>query len=210
MLAVVKFARCGVQCQQDIVAQHIAGIFDCLGNDIECFVIGTQTRRKSPFISYARAITRFFEYVAQCVKNFCTCAQAFCKIFSACGHDHKFLQINTAIGMRATVQNIHHWYGQLTRRGATDIAIEGHAISCGSGFGRRERNAQYAICADCALVGCAIDIAHDLIDFYLVRWVKANNGFGNFIIDILNSFFHALAQIARLPIAHFHSFVYAC
>ena len=73
---------------------------------------GIELRGKAAFIADRRGKMSIFQHAFERVKNFRAITQAFRKTRRALGHDHEFLKIDWRIGMRATVQDVHHRHGQ--------------------------------------------------------------------------------------------------
>jgi len=65
-----------------------------------------------PFVAYSGVVAAFLQHGLERVKNFCAPLQRFRKSFRAHRHGHEFLEIDIAISMRATIENVHHGYRQ--------------------------------------------------------------------------------------------------
>ena len=79
------------------------------------------------------------------------------------GHDHEFLEIDGVIGMRATIDDVHHRDRQNTRRGATDITVERQSARIRSRLCNSQRHAENGIGTQSGLIGRAIKRDHRLV-----------------------------------------------
>ena len=73
--------------------------------------------------------------------------QGVAKRFCPYRDDHEFLEIDVVIGMRAPINDVHHWDGQCVCARATEIEIQGDLpiIRCSARGGHRHRKQR--ICA---------------------------------------------------------------
>ena len=108
------------------------------------------------------------------MKNFCPHAQGFAKRFSACGHDHEFLEIDRRIGVRATVHDIHHRHGENLGIGSAEIFIEWQTAGSRGRVRRCHRDAEDSVGAQFGFGGGSIKGEHGAIDPDLISGVHAS------------------------------------
>ena len=91
---------------------------------------------------------------------------------------------------------------------AADIAVQRQTKGVGSSFGNCQAGSQDGIGAQFGFVGGAIQVKHRHIEGFLFNCILTHQGFGNLVIDILNGFENAFAEIAGfIAIAHFQGFM---
>ena len=98
--------------------------------------------------------------------------------------------------MCAAVDDIHHRHRQTHRAGAAEIAIQRQAGFFSGGFGHGHRHGQRGVGAEAGFVLGAVEIDQGAIDEGLLFGIQADERFGDFGIDVLDSLQHALAQVA--------------
>ena len=98
------------------------------------------------------------------MEYFNTPAQTFAKGWSAYRHDHEFLKIDFIIGMRTTIQDIHHGNGDCAGIGTTDIAIQWQRCLFGSSLGSGHTHCKQGIGTQFTFIGRTIELYHKLIN----------------------------------------------
>ena len=151
------------------------------------------------------AITQFF----QVVENFRATTQGFTEGFRAHWHDHEFLDVQAVVGMRATIDHIHHWNRHGHRASATDVTVQRQACVFSRGTRHSHRHCQHRIGAQTAFVIGAVQVQHHLVDVSLFRRIQTNQGLSDFAVDIVNRLQNAFAQVtAFIAITHFQRFFF--
>ncbi len=97
--------------------------------------------------------------------------------------------------MLAAVEDVHHRHGQRLGAGAAQIAVQGQVAGLGGGLGHRHADAQNRIGAQLGLVGCSIQVDHELVDGFLVAGVEADQFRGDLGVDVLDGLGDALAEV---------------
>ena len=137
-------------------------------------------------------------------------AQTLGEALCANGHDHEFLHVNGVCSVRAAVENIHHRNGKSVRIHAAQESvqrnIQGSCRSSRAGYG----NSEYCVCAQLALVLCAVCVDHSLVDRVNIGSVHAHDSVTDNGIHIIDSLGHALAaETGLVAVAKLQSLEFA-
>ena len=124
---VVEFARGAIEGDEDLFAEFVAGLFDCRGNGVEGVLGRGEIRGETAFVTHAGGETAALEHGLEGVENFATAAQGLAEGGEPARHDHEFLEVNRGIGVRAAVDDIHHWHGENFGVRAAEVFEEGLA-----------------------------------------------------------------------------------
>ena len=113
-------------------------------------------------------------------------------------HNHKLLNINRIVGMRAAIQNIHHRHRQNMRRHAANIAPKRCVLRGGGGLGNRQRNAQHGIGPSRDLFSVPSSATQSQINMGLLGGVHTGQRRQNFAVHRIHRFLNTFAEIALL------------
>ena len=111
-------------------------------------------------------------------------------------HDHELLEVNAVIGVRATVEHVHHWYWKNMSVGSADVAVERHLHVCCCGFCNGKTGAKNRICAKTTFVVGAIEFDQFEIDCSLIDGIPAGEAVGNLGIDVVDRCRHTFAEVS--------------
>ena len=132
------------------------------------------------------------------MEDFDAPAQRFGERRRAYGHHHEFLEIDVVIGVRATVEDVHHRNRQHAGVHSAQVTVERHLVQIRDRTRSRHRNRKNGVRAQTALVLCAIQFDHFLIERALIFGIFLNEGVRQLAVDVLDRLGNAFAQIARL------------
>src|ERR1700719_1112458 len=121
------------------------------------------------------------QYALERVEDFRAVTQTFGKRRGTAWHDHKFLKINRRIGMRASIQDVHHRHRQDYRRISAEITKEGNVLSRSSSMGDRQRNAEQRVGTQIFFVRRAVYLNHAIVDLRLITRVPPRQDGSNFL-----------------------------
>ena len=131
------------------------------------------------------------------MEDFRAPAQRFGEGGGAVGNNHELLRIDGIVGVRAAVEDVHLRHGQKVGAYAAEVAIErGHLRNCGSAGGGHG-DGENGIGAQLALVGGAVEVDHFAVDGRLVFRFHAEDGRGDFIVNMGDGFQGAFAEVPR-------------
>ena len=102
-------------------------------------------------VSYSGAEATIVEDLLEAVEYFSTHAETFAE--AACTHraDHEFLEGDRSVRVRATIDDVHHRYGQYIGVRATDVAIEGDVEVLSGSLSDGERYTEDSVSTEVAL-----------------------------------------------------------
>ncbi len=99
--------------------------------------------------------------------------------------------------MGTPVDDVHHRHRHAHRTGTAEVAIERQAGLFGRRLGNGHRDREHGVGAKARLVVGAVQFAQGLVNEGLLFGVEADDGLGNFGIDVLDGAGHTLAEEAR-------------
>ena len=148
------------------------------------------------------------QHFLQRMEHLCAHPQTFAERRSAHGTDHKLLESDRGITVRASVDDVHHRHRHDISVRATDVAIEGQLQIVGGGLGYGQRYAEDGVSTELRLSRCTVESEHLMIDGTLFECRHADQGRSDHIVDILHGLEHAFATIALLvSITQFKGFM---
>src|ERR1700722_1966078 len=211
---VVEFAGRRVQRNRNLLARLVAGGSDCFQHAFNRLFVRFQIWCEAAFVAHRRRISVFLQHRFQVMENFHAPAQRFAKIRRADRHHHEFLHVNRIVRVRSAIDYVHHWNRQNVCRWIGRISrkifvkrLAQLRRGCSPG-GHRDR--QNRVRSKLRFFRRAIGLDHFPVDRFLIRGVQAHDGLGDFRIDVVYRFLHALAHIARFVVVpQFDSFVLA-
>jgi hypothetical protein len=144
------------------------------------------------------------------MKDFNAPAQRLGKRWRADRHHHEFLEVDVVVGVRSTVQNVHHRSRQSVRTRAAQIAIERDVEARCRSARSGHRDCQDRIRAQAPLVLGTIEFNHLGIEPTLVKPVPIRQSVRNLPIDVFNRLENSFAyEAVRVIIAQFDRLVLA-
>ncbi len=152
--------------------------------------------RKSAFVTHGSAQTAVMQDFLERLKGFSAIAHRFPKARCPDRDDHELLQIEVVVGMRTTVDDVHHRHRQCHGTRATEVAVQGQARFLGRRLSHRHGHRQSRVGTQARLVVGAVQIDQGLVDIGLLAGIQAHDGLGDFRVDVLHSPQHALAAVA--------------
>ena len=165
---------------------------------------------KAALVAHAGDMAVLLQNGLKGVEDFCADAQRIAEGHGAHGHDHEFLNIQIVGSVRAAVDDVHHGHGQHLGVDAAKILVERQTQKFRGHTGASHGNTQHGIGTKAGLVVRAVKVDERVVDLHLAQHIHANNGFGDFAVDVVNGLGHALAaKTAFVAIAHFKSFAAA-
>ena len=122
--------------------------------------------------------------------------------------DHEFLEVGSAGGVRAAVEDVGQRHGQRAGSGAAEVAVERLARGGRGGVGGGEGDGEDGVCAEPGLVRRPVELEQDVVDDLLVVGVGFEQVVSDFVVDGLDGVQHAAAAVAvRVAITSFDGFV---
>ena len=112
------------------------------------------------------------------------------------GGDHELLDVDVGVGVRPTVEDVHHRDRQHVRVRAAEVAEERQVGRVGGGLGHGERDAEDRVGAELALVGGAVEVDQRGVDQALLGGLEADELGGDLVDDGVDGLLDALAQVA--------------
>jgi hypothetical protein len=95
------------------------------------------------------------------------------------------------------------------RARAAQVSVEGQAMRFSDGFRRGNGDAEDGVRAEFRFVLCAVEFDHRVVKAGLIVGVKAEQFGSDQLVDVLNRFEHALAQVAGfVAVAQLERFVF--
>ena len=112
--------------------------------------------------------------------------------------DHELLDIETVVGMRAAVDEIHHRHRHHRLATPREITPQRLIGILSSGMRHRERYGEQRIGTETTFVVRAIERNHAGIYVFLIARITLEQGCADHGVDVANRLQHALAEIALL------------
>ena len=75
--------------------------------------------------------------------------------------------------MLAAIDDVHHRGRKQIRAGTTEVSVKRLLREVRSRFGDSERDSKNRVCTEILFVGCAIELAHFVVDADLIECVPA-------------------------------------
>jgi len=208
---VVEFGRGGVQADPDVLTGAVAGLFDGLDHGLDGGLVAGQVGGETAFVTDVGAHALGLQHFFQGMEDFRAHAQRFLEGGGLDGQHHKLLDVNRVVRVGTAVEDVHHRDGQGAGIDAAEVAVEGLVFTGGSGACCGEGDAEDGISAEFALVRCAIEVEHDLVEDGLLADVKADQLGADHFIDIVDGSEDALAAITfGIFVAELVGLVHAC
>ena len=202
VLAVLEeFGRRNVKRQRDVDAELVAGLLDRFGDVLQCSAVVRQRRRKTAFVTKAGCEAGLLQHRLQGVVALGTGAQCFLECRGTDRGDHEFLDVDAAVGMCATIEDVHHRHRQGVCVRATEVAEQRQARRIGGGLRDRERDAEDRVRTKTRLVRRSVEIDHDLVDQALLGSVEAHDLRRDLFLNRGDGEFDALAEVALATVA---------
>ena len=210
LLLVEELGGSDVEGEGDVFAELVTGFFDSLGDDFQRVVGALERRGEATFVTDGGVQAHVVQDLLQRVEDFRAVAERFREGRGADGHDHEFLEIDRSIGVRATIDDVHHRHGKHFGVRATDVFIKRLAHLRGGGFGDGEGGTEDGVRTQFGLRGRAVDLQHGLVETDLIAGVTTDERVGDRAVHGGDGFLHALAEETLLvAIAQFEGFVLA-
>ena len=115
--------------------------------------------------------------------------------------DHELLDVDVGVGVRPTVEDVHHRHREHVGVGAADVAVERQAGGVGRGASDGQRDAEDRVGAEVRLVGRAVEVDHRLVDEALVVGLHAFERRADLGQDTVDGAEDALAEVAVAAVA---------
>ena len=115
--------------------------------------------------------------------------------------DHELLDVDVAVGVRATVDDVEHRDRQHVGVGSADVAEQRQPGGVGGGLGRGERDTEDRVGAELGLVVGAVQLDHRLVERALVVGVEAGERGTDLVVDAGDGLEHALADVTVTSVA---------
>jgi hypothetical protein len=192
----VQFRSRTVEPDQHVFTRAIAGVLDRLADQLQRFGMAAQVGREAAFIANGSREAFLVQQLLQRVKDLGTTTQRLAERTLTHRKNHELLEIETVVGVLATVDDVHHRYRHLHRPRTTKIAVKRQARFLGRGLGHRHRHREHGVGTESRLVVGTVEMNQRLIDERLLLCVEANDRFGNLGVYVLYSLQHALAEVA--------------
>ena len=194
----------------DVLTGDVASLFDSLEDRLDSVFRTVEGRSETTFVTYSGAEATVVEDLLQCVEDFSTHAETFAE--AACTHraDHEFLESDRSVRVRATIDDVHHRYGQYIGVRATDVAIEGDVEVLSGSLSDGERYTEDSVSAEVTLGLGAIESDHLQVDLTLVQGAHAVELRCDDVVDVLYCLEDTLTEVATLvAVTELESFVFA-
>ena len=166
---VIEFARRAIQRQRDIPAGFVAGIFNRLRDEAERLFIRLQVRRKSTFIADRRVEALLLQQGFERVKHFRGHAERVTERLGSHRHDHKLLEVQPVVGMRAAIDDVHQRHRQDPCICSPEIAIERLTSFIRRRLRHGQRDAENGIGAQLAFSLRSVQRDHGVVDVGLIE-----------------------------------------
>ena len=204
----VELGAGAIQTQQNVTAWLVASSGNRFQNVLNRGFVGRQVWRKTTFVTYGSGQALLVQNLLQRVEHFSTSTHSFTEGRQASGDDHELLHVHAVFSVRATVDDVHHGGRQLHETGATEVTVQRQAGFFSSSTRTRHGDGQNGIGTQTALVFSAIKLNQGIVDKALLFNIQADDGFGDFGIDVLNCLQHALAQVTcGIAVTQLHGFL---
>jgi hypothetical protein len=120
------------------------------------------------------------------------------------------LKGEVVLSMLSPVEDVEEGDGEESSFFSAQVAIKGHLVGLGGGFGARKRDPQSGICPEAGFVRGSIQFYEAFVNALLVGGVTSLEGWGDDLVNILDGTKHPFPLKAlRVPISEFQGFVTA-
>ena len=145
----------------------------------------------------------------EAVEYFSTHAETFTEGSSTYRANHEFLECDRSIGVRATIDDVHHGDREYEGIRTADVAIEGDVEVLGSSLSYSEGYPEDSVCTELALGLGTIEGDHLQVDLTLVEHAHTIELRSDHVVDVLYSLEDTLTEVASLvSVTELKSFVF--
>ena len=174
---------------------------DGLHQQLARLLVGSEVGREAPLVADRGGQAPVVEDLLQGVVGLGAPAQALAERGRADRHDHELLQVDVVVGVRPTVEDVHHRHGQHVGVDPAEVAVERLLELVGRGLGHGQRHAEDGVRAEAGLVVGAVEIAQDAVDAALLERVEPDEHVVDLVVDVPDRVEHALAAEALTTVA---------
>ena len=127
-----------------------------------------------------------------------TPTKSFAEGWGAEWNGHELLDVDTGVGVSATVDDVEERNGKRVRVRTTDVTEERQVGRVGSGLRDGKAHAENGVSAELLLVVSAVNLDHCGVDDALLACVEPNDGRLDVLDDIGDSLLNTLAEVTLL------------
>ncbi len=209
VFAIFEERACGgIECEADIFSGLVSGIFDGLEDEFQGFFVVGEVGSEAAFVADVGIEFAAFENFFEGMKDLGGGAKGFAEGGCADGHDHKLLDIESIVGVFATVNDVAHGCGECGGVDTADVAVEWEFESIGGSARGSHRDAEDGVGSEAGLVGGSVEVEHEVVDLALLEGVFSAQVGCDLFADVLNGFEDAFSEVAfGVFVAEFEGFM---
>ena len=111
LIRVIKFRRGRIERDKNLLTKFVARFFHGACDRFQRIFDRAQIGRETAFVADGSGKAARFQHLFQRMKNLDAVTKRLGESRCAFRHDHEFLEVNRRIGVRASIQNVHHRHG---------------------------------------------------------------------------------------------------
>jgi hypothetical protein len=121
----VELGTGDIKAEPDVLADAVTSLVDGFEDGLDGFLVGTQVRRKATLVADCGIEATSLQYRLQRMKHLGTRTQGLGKTRQAHRQDHELLHVHIVVGMRTTVDDVHHRHRQPCRTITSQMLPQG-------------------------------------------------------------------------------------
>lgn len=188
----------------------VAQFVDCFENEVDGVMRVVERGSKPAFVADVDCAAPVFivDEIAERVVGFGDHHGRFCESFCFNRNNHEFLNAKVAFCMSSSINNIRVRYGKYA--GFAEGSVEWQFLGVSCAARGREADTEDRVCAEASFIFRAVDGDHNVVEFFLVEKVVADEFFCDDRIDVMHRHNHVFAVIMFGVVAEFKRFINAC
>ena len=205
-----EFAHRWIKREEHLLAKRVTRFLHRGRDQFKRFLVVLQIGREASFITNRGRQMLVMQHPSQRVIALNAAAQRLFETEEAPRLNHELLEINSVVGMLATVDDVEHRHGKRLRSNSTEVAIQ-RLIRCSSSSVRdRHRHSERRIRTKPRLVFSAIKRKQYRVKPLLISCITPTDRRGNLLVHMIHGSAHTFAKPARrIAIAQLHRFMLA-
>ena len=178
------------------LARDVTGLLDGLDDEVQGGAVRLQVRREAALVAETGRQALGLQDLLQRVVDLGAPAQGLGEGLRTDRGDHELLDVHVGVGVRPTVEDVHHRDGQQVRVRATEVAEQRQVGGLGGGVRDGQRDAEDGVGAERALVLGGVQVEHRLVDQPLLGGVVADELRADLLDDGEDGLLDTLALVA--------------